>query len=682
MTLESAAFSGFLVGLVAYSLLTAFFVYGWLRRISGRAALIASALTMLWFASVIGFGLSPVSDALELTMYAGWIALLARILGVGLSEFRLPEFRAQSALIGAAAALWLFGLATASRIVELPLLADGTLAKLLLCLVGTVTLEQVARNTRRDHQWNVKLLIIGLALLFVYGFVQNAETLLFRSRSLSLLVPHGFICAAATPFIAIAALRNREHRMNLNLSRSFVFRTGTLILAGTYLLIMGTAGYYVRFFGGQWGPVFEVFLVTAALLSLMVLAASTQVRNWLRVAIARNLYEYKYDYREEWLRVTAQLTEANPDAGLAERAMRTLTDLLYANAAGYFRMSEAGVLLPEVQIGARWNAPMTPEDSKTLSDFFAAREWVIDLDEWRESDGAYPGLRLRADVEQWSGVRFIVPLLLERHLFGAILIGQPAVSIKLIWEDYDILKVIARQAAAFLALHHADQVLAESRQLRAMDQLSAFVVHDLKTITAQFSLLLRNAERHKQNPAFIDDMLRTTDHAVTQMTRLLHQLRARDSDMVTAVDLVDVVRTVAAERGRQAPAPSTRIEAGSLVVHGDAGRLGSVIGHIVQNAQEASGESGSVCIGIHATATWAVLEISDNGHGMTPAFIESELFKPFATTKGVAGIGVGAFQCREYLRQLGGDVSVRSQPGVGTTFTLRIPLPETVEARA
>ena len=71
--------------------------------------------------------------------------------------------------------------------------------------------------------------------------------------SLTLLVPQGYVYAIAAPFIAIASLRNRSHRMNVNLSRRFVFRTGTLLLAGGYLLIMGTAGYYVRFFGGEWG---------------------------------------------------------------------------------------------------------------------------------------------------------------------------------------------------------------------------------------------------------------------------------------------------------------------------------------------------------------------------------------------------------------------------------------------
>ena len=61
--------------------------------------------------------------------------------------------------------------------------------------------------------------------------------------------------------------------MNVNLSRRFVFRTGTLLLAGGYLLIMGTAGYYVRFFGGEWGEVFQVFLVSAGLIGLAVVAS-------------------------------------------------------------------------------------------------------------------------------------------------------------------------------------------------------------------------------------------------------------------------------------------------------------------------------------------------------------------------------------------------------------------------
>jgi signal transduction histidine kinase len=66
--------------------------------------------------------------------------------------------------------------------------------------------------------------------------------------------------------------------------------------------------------------------------------------------------------------------------------------------------------------------------------------------------------------------------------------------------------------------------------------------------------------------------------------------------------------------------------------------------------------------------------VTDTGHGMTADFLDNELFAPFSTTKGVAGIGVGAYQCREYIRALGGDVSVRSQVGIGTELTVRLPI--------
>ncbi len=146
--------------------------------------------------------------------------------------------------------------------------------------------------------------------------------------------------------------------MNVNLSRRFVFRTGTLLLAGGYLIIMGTAGYYVRFFGGEWGDVFQVFLICASLIGLAVVAASTQVRNTLRLAIVRNLYEFKYDYRDEWLRVTRELTQANADEGLGLRAIHALTDLLHANSGAYWRLSNEGVLLPMAQMKGLSDQPI------------------------------------------------------------------------------------------------------------------------------------------------------------------------------------------------------------------------------------------------------------------------------------------------------------------------------------
>lgn len=674
-TLETVAESGLLIGLCAYAALVAFFIYGWFRRITGRAALLASATTAAWFGAFLTLGACPTTDILEVSAYAFWIILLTRILGVGKERMFDPAYRSQTAI----AVLTLFAYGFALIVLALPDYFDrawwSLLLKLFFCLVGIVSLEQVARNTRRDHEWNVKLLIIGLGIMFTYGFVLYADALLFHAMSLKLLVPQAYIYAIAAPFIAIASLRNRSHRMNVNLSRRFVFRTGTLLLAGGYLLIMGTAGYYVRFFGGEWGEVFQVFLVSAGLIGLAVVSVSAQVRNALRMAMVRNLYEFKYDYRDEWLRVTRELTQANPDEGLGQRAIHALIDLLHANLGAYWRMSSEGVLLPMTQLGGHWNAPLSPAGSKSLSDFFERYDWIIDLDEYRQRPGAYEGLDLSADLDILQGARFAVPLPIEDRLFGVVAIGQPVTPMNLIWEDYDILKIIARQSAGFLALHHADTVLSASKQLRAMDQLSAFVVHDLKTVSAQLGLLLRNAERHRANPAFIDDMLKTTDNAVSRMNRLVDQLRSPDQKSAQCeLDLVAVIEEVVKDRAVQAPAPQFEPFIAPVAVRADPERLGSVIAHVIQNAQDATDDRGAVRVRVDATAVWAIVTVTDTGHGMSAEFVDNDLFAPFATTKGLTGIGVGAYQCREYIRALGGDVSVRSQVGIGTEITLRLPV--------
>ncbi|HET6471284.1 MAG TPA: XrtA/PEP-CTERM system histidine kinase PrsK [Pseudomonadales bacterium] len=675
MTLATLAFGGLLVGLCAYAGLVVFFIYGWIRRITGRAALVASAFTAAWFTAFAGFGAGPIPDLLEMSAYAAWITLLLRILGMGFAQLRDPIYRSQFAIAALVAMVYTAALV----MVPLTNYRSGSitwpiLLKLLLCLIGIVTLEQVARNTRRDHEWNVKFVIVGLGIVFTYGFALYADALLFNAINFKLLAPLGWIYATATPFLCIASLRNRSHRMNVNLSRRFVFRTGSLLLAGAYLLIMGTAGYYVRFFGGEWGEVFEVFLIAAGLIGLAVLALSGRLRTLLRTAIARNLYEYKYDYRDEWLRVTRELTQSSADEGLGQRAIHTMTDLLQANAGAYWRLSPEGLLLPMAQMGRNWNEPFSPAGSRALVEFFSRLDWIIDLDEYHLNRQAYAGLDLAADVDLLRGARFIVPLAIEDRLFGIIAIGPPATPMNLIWEDYDILKIIARQSAAFLALHHADSVLSASKQLRAMDQMSAFVVHDLKTINAQLGLLLRNAERHRNNPAFIDDMLKTTENAVARMTNLVDQLRTTDQPRPSvALDLASVVDQVVRERCVQSPRPVFESIRTPVCVNADRERLGAVVGHVIQNAQDATPHDGFVRVRLDATPVWAVVTITDTGHGMSPEFIERDLFAPFATTKGVAGIGVGAFQCREYIRGLGGDVAVRSQVGVGTEFTLRLP---------
>ena len=110
------------------------------------------------------------------------------------------------------------------------------------------------------------------------------------------------------------------------------------------------------------------------------------------------------------------------------------------------------------------------------------------------------------------------------------------------------------------------------------------------------------------------------------------------------------------------------------MVEADPEKLTSALEHVIRNAQEATPPRGSVEIRLRRKARNAVIEIADTGCGMDAEFVRHKLFRAFVTTKGAEGMGIGAFQAREYVRLLGGEVEVQSRPGHGTTFSINLPL--------
>jgi len=158
---------------------------------------------------------------------------------------------------------------------------------------------------------------------------------------------------------------------------------------------------------------------------------------------------------------------------------------------------------------------------------------------------------------------------------------------------------------------------------------------------------------------------------------LLRQLRVgtRPIEQAAPVHLVPALQAaIAAKRGHRIE-PSLHIdptvEAVEVVAHRD--RLERVVGHLIQNALEATPAGGSVQVNALCERDTAQVEVTDTGRGMSREFIETKLFRPFSSTK-EHGMGIGAFESREYIRELGGSLAVRSTEGAGTTFTLTLPV--------
>ena len=260
----------------------------------------------------------------------------------------------------------------------------------------------------------------------------------------------------------------------------------------------------------------------------------------------------------------------------------------------------------------------------------------------------------------------------------AVMQGSDNTRKKLNWELRDYLNAVTAQISNFLFHHQAAQELAENAQFSAFTRMSAFIVHDLKNVLAQIDLILSNAEQHKDNPEFIDDTFETLQHTKARMDKMLRQLTEKNTSDDGADSLVIlsemVIQVVEQRCASYLPTPSVILSSETPVVL-DKDKLCNVIYHLVSNAQQATSDDGTVNISLELSVDerHMLINIVDTGCGMSEDFIRTRLFKPFDTTKGNAGMGIGAFDAKAYLDKIGGQLLVQSKPQQGTIFTLRIP---------
>lgn len=546
-------------------------------------------------------------------------------------------------------------------------------ASLAVAVLGLVMLEQLYRHASPDARWRIKPLCLGLGGAFAFDLFMYADALLLNSLDAGIWSARGIVQTAVVPFIAVSTARNEGWKLRIAVSRHVVVRTTALLGSGSYLLVVAAAGYYVRHFGGSWGKALQFTLLFGALLLLALVFSSGTARSKLRVFVSKHFFSYRYDYREEWLRFTRLLSSPDEDLGLQEVSIKALADLVESPGGALWMQSGTDGFK---QVG-RWNMPAVPDAEgadSALVQFLRDTGWVVDLGEYKIDPQRYAGLSLPAWLDTLRAPWLIVPLFSADELVGFVVLASPRASIELNWEVLDLLKTAGRQAGSYLRQIQASEALLEAGKFDAFNRMSAFVVHDLKNLVAQLSLLLKNAERHRDNPEFQQDMMMTVEHVVTRMNRLLVQLHSGVTPMENPrpVDLQAVVARIAAAKVSQRPALDVRC-ASHLYVLGHEERLERVLGHLVQNALEATGEGGKVTVQGYDDGARAVIEIIDDGVGMTPEFVRMQLFKPFQTTK-AHGMGIGAYESFQYISDLRGQIEVDSARGTGTKMKVVLPL--------
>lgn len=467
---------------ITFGLLTILVAARYLRRGVDRALALASTVTALWALSLVsqsiwgypGFNLRYL---IELLRDASWIYLLFTLLKDGLRENRLTG--KVKHILGASAGILLFvllviGLTENFTDLELASGKIKLLGQIGLSLLGLSLVEQIWRNSPSFGRSSIKYMCIGTGTIFAFDFFMYADALLFGHVADSFWNARGFVNALLTPLFAVNVINTRRQPVDFQLSRSAVFHGGTLIFAGGYLLFLALGGYYVRTLGGEWGDALQVLFFTISLVFLTTLLLSRRIRSKLMVLISQNFFDYKYDYREEWLKMTRELADLSDDPPLPQRVIRILAGLVESNAGAIWLIGEQDAYILKASVNLSTPKYTMIEGNSELVRFFQDREWIVDLHEYKADPVSYNLLEIPDAIAKTPDCWLIIPLYLGNELYGMALVGNPYARVELNWENFDLIKVVARQTCNLLAQADAQYRLSRAMQFEAVSKACVF----------------------------------------------------------------------------------------------------------------------------------------------------------------------------------------------------------------
>jgi signal transduction histidine kinase len=281
----------------------------------------------------------------------------------------------------------------------------------------------------------------------------------------------------------------------------------------------------------------------------------------------------------------------------------------------------------------------------------------------------------------WSVVVFLAPLVFSRQMYfqSRLLADRLA----------DQNELLAEQAARLEELLRKEhQTVDELRELNRMKgDFVAVVSHELRTpVTALigYAKTLRQPE-FSNDPTmreeFLERMERQGDRLLRLVENLLTTARLESQELQITVGRLlfeDLVREVVEGLGSEATRIKLEVPEDLPVIHTDRQLVGRVLSNLLDNALKYSPDGSSCELGASTELDHVRVWVTDHGIGIEPAKLD-RIFDRFyqvdsSSTRRFPGAGLGLSMVRDLLDRLGGSISVVSDPGEGSTFTVQLPL--------
>ena len=643
-----------------------------------KVSLFACALiSVIWHISVpdsISSGsLSWSFFLLESLRYLSWVIVLLYLLMLARSS-KLPNIWGYSLYITLLITLFLFIYnVNNTELFSSPILA--LYLKIMLSLFGLVVCEQLIRHDNSSRM--TKLVALVAFIIFAYDIIVFSLLLLDSDLDQSLWQARSIISSVTSLILALSIIfyaGQLKEGSRFQLSNSVILFNTSLTLVGVFLITIALLSWSLDYFNISWLNASKVILYVLAVFTIVALSLSEKIRDSFVVWTSKHFFAHKYDYKKQWIKLDLLLSKQHKNQNCYDISLRALTNLFNCDAGGiWVKGQQFYTSVSTVNLEFSGRLAIESNHSEFIQKL-EQEEWVYQANKHANKYDTQYNNYLPKWIFAIQDTWIVLPLNTASGLIGFAVLCKKNINKneKLTWEDLDLLKLTGRQIASYISQEQASEKLIQNQQFDMFNKVSAFAIHDIKNLIAQQGLVVKNAEKYKHHPEFVDDVIATIANSVHKMDQLLKKLKG--SNEAKTINVHDLLTQVIAMNMNSYPQPSLSQTCLEAFVNGDSDKLLMAINHLIKNAQDATKDEGIVELRLNCKENEIWLDITDTGTGMDQNFIKNQLFMPFNSTKQGEGMGIGAYQIREIIHSFNGELIVESTPQVGSKFSIYLPM--------
>lgn len=549
------------------------------------------------------------------------------------------------------------------------------------CVLCLMNLERTLRTATGTMRWRIKYMIVGLGMVLAVRCYSSSQSILYSALTPNLSVMNAAALILGSGLMFLSVKRDSLKAVALYPSHGVLHGSVTLLLAGAYLLLIGLSAELAVFLGvARWLPV-QAFVVLMCLFGVAVILLSDRLRQKTRLFVSRHFRRGHYDYRRIWSLFSERAVSLGDPPAFCREVTAVIADTLETLSVTLWLLDPDGRRLSfggSTALTEMETAVLTGRGRLSEEEIRLLRNLNEPVDV-RAVPHPLGALLHRIGRKEFpnSGTSYCMALTARNTVLGLLVLGDRVNGLPFTLEELDLLKTIGNHLAASLLNIRLSHHLADAKKLEAFQAMSTFFVHDLKNTAYALSLMLKNLEKHFDDPAFKQDAQKAVSRTVDRLNGLIERLAflRRNLDVhLLEGDLNEVVRKAIADLGGPSDlltgelAPVDRVQL-------DAEQMYKVVTNLLLNARDAAGPQGHIQVRTGQRDGWVFLSVSDDGCGMSEAFIEGSLFKPFQTTK-KQGLGIGLFHSKMIVEAHQGRVEVESRQGEGSTFRVCLPIRE------